>query len=404
MKIASIGMQARGGAGLSSLKLHREFVKNGHDAKFFVAKNSPAVEGVELIPNISSYNSTWWRLGTMPLKDGVHNIVSSGFSGKSADYLQNVYKWSDVVLLRWITSTVSDWQVGRWSTGPKPVVWCLSDMAPFTGGCHYSQGCTKYEVSCTQCAMVSNEFSNVPSLVVERRKNIWKKITVVSPSRWLANCAKNSAIFHDMDIRVIRTGVELDVFKSVDRYLARAQLGLDPDGILLFFGAHSAAEERKGFDILPSVIEILRSQGYGEDQLKVLVVGGEPNAKIKSMLPCISLGRVDDRDRMAIAYSAADITVLPYREDNLPNVMLESISCGTPVCAFDIGGMPDVIVPGVNGYLAVPFDAWDMAACIRTLIEDPLSQQSIRSWAQSNIGLSKQASEYLSLFEGLTKK
>ena len=104
---------------------------------------------------------------------------------------------------------------------------------------------------------------------------------------------------------------------------------------------------------------------------------------------------------MALAYSAADISVLPYKEDNLPNVMLESIACGTPVVAFAIGGMPDIISTNINGELAIPFDTYDFANCILKLIDFPLNQSEIRSWAIRNLDINSQASAYIKLFNNL---
>jgi glycosyltransferase involved in cell wall biosynthesis len=102
---------------------------------------------------------------------------------------------------------------------------------------------------------------------------------------------------------------------------------------------------------------------------------------------------------MAKLYSAADITVLPYVEDNLPNVCLESIACGTPVVAFDIGGIPDVIIPGKNGQLARAFDVWDLANKVVTCLSEKTPTVDIRRWAKANIDIKDQAASYIDLFK-----
>lgn len=401
MKIATIGMQVRGGAGLSSLKLHEEFKKQGHNARFFVGKQSLNQDKVELIPTKPRYKKNWWKLGTVPLNEGVENIVSSGLAGKDTTYLENIYDWADVVLLRWVTGTLSDWQIANWSNKKKPLVWCLSDMAPLTGGCHYSRGCTKYESNCRNCNVVSPEMHYYPSLVLERRKRLWNNITIVSPSNWLAKVAKHGSVMSTKKIHVIKTGVELDIFAPTKKEEAKRHLGISSHKTTLFFGADSTGDERKGYDLLLKALETLRNKGLNDKNTQVLLAGNSEKRHSDIPFTTISLGNVSDRSKMALAYSAADISVLPYKEDNLPNVMLESIACGTPVVAFAIGGMPDIISTNINGELAIPFDTYDFANCILKLIDFPLNQSEIRSWAIRNLDINSQASAYIKLFNNL---
>lgn len=403
MKIATIGMQVSGGAGLSSLKLHEEFIKQGHHARFFVGKHSLHPDKVQLIPTKPKYKQNWWTLGTVPLNQSVENIVSSGLAGKDTTYLDEVHKWADIILLRWITATVSDWQIAKWSNLKKPLVWCLSDMAPITGGCHYSRECSKYELDCKNCSIVTSGMSNYPSLVLRRRKQLWRNITIVSPSRWLANIAENSQIMSNKDIHIIRTGVELDIFHPTNKNDAKLKLGLSKKKTTLFFGANSTDDERKGFDLLSESLNNLRSSGLNKDNTQVLLVGDTNRVHTQMPFSTIVLGKIKDRSQLATIYAASDICLLPYKEDNLPNVMLESIACGTPVVAFNIGGMPDVIIPGINGLLAIPFDTHDFANCVLKLIRKPLQQVKIRQWAVNNLDIKTQAFEYIKLFHKLKK-
>lgn len=398
MKIASIGMQTRGGAGLSSLKLHQQFLDMGHESKFFVAHHTLYEESVTKIATKKRNKDDWWTLGTVPLKEGVENLFSSGLSGLDESSLDSIYQWADIVLLRWVTATVSDYQISRWANKDKPIFWCLSDMAPMTGGCHYSRGCHKYESDCNDCHMVTPAFKENPSMVLARRNKLWRNIHVVSPSKWLSVCSRNSTIFRDKDISVIQTGVELDVFIASDKHYARKQLGLPLNKQIFLFGADSAVDDRKGYKLLISTLKQLSTLVEDKDNYHLVVVGHGYIEDDELPFSFTQLGNLNSRSTLAQVYSAADLTILPYKEDNLPNVMLESISCGTPVVAFNVGGMPDVIHEGVNGRLAIPFDSHDMANQILFQLNDSLSPLDVRKWAEQNIDVKNQASKYINLF------
>lgn len=400
MKVASIGETDRGGAGLSSLKLHSEFVKQGIESNFFVNRKSTVLDSVIEIPNRKSRSGSPFRVGQYT-PAGFDVPFTTGLSCKCEQYLSGVYEQYDVILLRWASVTVSDFLVSRWSQRLKPLVWCLSDMAPLTGGCHYSMGCDKYQINCLPCPRLESGFIQTPSLVLERRRRLWGDIVFVSPSKWLAEVATESAVTRDKDVRVIRTGVELDVFKPYQRMVEKVRLGLNPTKPVLLFGAASVNDSRKGYRFLPEIIGILNDKYNMRGQYSVLIIGA--NAPEHSALDCdlMVTGNISSREELARVYSSADITVLPYVEDNLPNVCLESIACDVPVVAFSIGGMPDLIEEGVNGALARPFDVWDLAYRIHALLTAKPTAGSIRVWAEANIDISEQARQYKLLFEEL---
>lgn len=401
MKIASIALQPTAGAGLSALKLHRQFKMFGHNARLFVAANPSRLPDAETIPTRERRADTWWDLATVPIREPNGNLCASGLSGSCHDYLEGVHQWADVILLRWVTGTVSDFQISYWSSQPKPIVWTLSDMAPITGGCHYSRGCAKYHQDCERCPLTTPEFSHVPQRVLRRRSRLWHGITVVSPSTWLGECAKQSAIFRGGDVRVIRTGVELDVFKPTSQTKAQLEFGIPNGRKTVLFAAHSVTDPRKGADLLWKTITLLCQKGWSHETLQVILVGGNGDGGGVEGVRVISLGKIHCRDKMAEAYSAADVTVVPYREDNLPNVILESIACGTPVCGFGIGGISEVIKEGVNGRVATPWDVEELAISVNTLLREPPDSSTVRRWAVENLGISAQASRYIELFSEL---
>jgi glycosyltransferase involved in cell wall biosynthesis len=393
MKVASIGFTAEGGAGLSSLKLHKEFLRQGIDSRFYVLSKKKDLEQVHRINRRSLPDD----VAFVPVREGVRNIVASGFAVAQDASVDAIYDWADVVLLRWVSSVVSDFKIARWSYGSKPIVWCLSDMAPLTGGCHYSNGCKGYISDCRKCPMTDSRFSEIPARTLSRRVRTWRQLTVVSPSRWLFGCSSESAVFRGKDVRLIRTGVELDVFRPYPSPEARREFGLPLDKIIIFLASHSVSDPRKGFDLMRETISAMHRAGAGKD---VLVVTAGLHEPPKFELDAVHVGYVADREKLSKLYSASDVTALPYREDNLPNVLLESIACGVPVCAYDVGGMPDVIVPGFNGCLVKPYDTEEFGRAILKCVSSDAagSRRAIRAWAEQEIGIHRQAEQYIELF------
>jgi len=119
-------------------------------------------------------------------------------------------------------------------------------------------------------------------------------------------------------------------------------------------------------------------------------------------LATLNLGYVSSDRLKSIAYSAADLFVFPTRADNLPLVLQESMACGTPMVSFKIGGVPDLVRPGITGYLAEPEDAKDFCNGIVQLLEDQnlrdrMSQQC-RAIALKEYPLELQVQRYIELY------
>ena len=254
----------------------------------------------------------------------------------------------------------------------KPVVWTLHDMWPFTGGCHYAGACTGYVGRCGHCPQLgSRSVHDLSRWIMAKKRTHWrmKEIVVVSPSRWLADCARSSSLFSQSRIEVIPNPIDLKVYKTIDKAVARDLLNLPREGkIVLFVAINARQEPRKGYAKLSACLESL-VQVYPSRDLTMLVAGtGSPE---EPEMPCRAhyLGRLHDDFSMVLAYSAADVFVAPSLQENLPNTIMEAMACGTPCVAFDIGGIPDIVGHRVDGYLARPFDAADLAKGVAWMLE-----------------------------------
>ena len=256
----------------------------------------------------------------------------------------------------------------------RPLVWTLHDMWAFTGGCHLDDGCGRYVDRCGACPQLgSTRQWDLSRMVWQAKSRSWRKVqlSIVSPSRWLAGEAAKSSLLQNSPIHVIPNGLDLDAFKPLDKHLARNALRLPQGGHLLIFGAMGATEDRrKGFSMLLEALQRLRNAT--SSKLHIAVFGATSGGPLPDIpFPMHFLGHLHDDCSLALLYSAADVMVVPSRQENLANTIMEALACGTPVVAFDAGGNSDLIDHRENGYLALANDAQDMADGIAWVLDDP---------------------------------
>ena len=288
----------------------------------------------------------------------------------------------------------------------KPIVWTLHDSWPFCGVCHLPMDCHGYEKACGCC----------PSLFSGDRKDlshrVWKKkqgyyhgldLHVVTPSRWLAYCVRQSSLLGARDIRVIPNCLDTDGFCPGSREEACARLGLDLQKRHILFGAMNAVEDRnKGFEELVEALKHI-SPNHLEDT--DLVVFGTTRLIPDRLGPLTvrSLGMLRKPEDIVAAYRAADVTVVPSLSENLSCTIQESLSCGTPVTAFAIGGNGDLIDHQVNGYLAREKDCEDLARGIRWCLEQENLSAPARKKVLENYTPEVVGKRYAELYQSLKK-
>lgn len=291
----------------------------------------------------------------------------------------------------------------------RPVVWRLSDMWAMTGHCAYSYECERWKIGCGLCPHLA-EYPHLrrdTSALLWRVKN-WiyerSQLTIVAPSTWLAALARLSPLLSRFPVHVIPNGLDTNVFRPVSKVLARQQLGLDPTRRVILFSASSIMLERKGAAFLKDAL--IRLAHNGLQDVTLLVVGS--GAKVWWMdgpFQTRTLGHISDDETLAAAYSAADVFVLPTLAENLPNGILESMACGTPVVSFDVGGVCNALRHMETGYLAAYQDSADLAKGLQLLLDDSDLRSRMshrcREVAEQEYSLDLQARRFLTLYRDL---
>jgi len=314
----------------------------------------------------------------------------------------------DIIHLHWLCNGFL--QIETLAKFKKPIVWTLHDMWPFTGGCHYARECTRYKNSCGSCPQLnSNRNWDLSHWIWQRKARTWKDLdlTIVSPSSWLAECARSSSLFKDLRIEVIPHGLDLEKYKPINQGLARQVLNLPQDKKLVLFGSSpgTTGDPRKGLDLLQPALQNL-SQYEWKDKLELVVFGAsQPSEPVDVGLRTNYLGSFRDDISLALVYSAVDIMVVPSRQEAFGQTASESLACGTPVVAFAATGLKDIIDHKKNGYLAEPFKVEDLARGINWILENNSRYEQLctqaREKAEREFNIKLYASHYLSIYKSV---
>jgi len=278
---------------------------------------------------------------------------------------------ADVVHLHWINcEMMSIADIGRLT---KPVVWTLHDMWAFCGAEHYTDGVRWREGYSAANRSPHESGFDIDRWTWRRKQRHWQRsFQIVTPSRWLADCAKQSALMGDWPVTVIPNPIDTSVWKPTDKLLARQLLSLPPAAPILLFGALGGDEDpRKGFDLLRDALQQLRGRMNGPELSGLeLVVFGQlaPTQETPLGFPVRHTGYLHDDEKLRLLYSAADAVAVPSRLEAFGQTASEAHACGTPVVAFNTGGLADIVAHRQTGYLAKPFDVQDMAAGIEWVL------------------------------------
>ena len=371
-----------GGAARAAYRIHQAVRELGVDSRMFVkhkGTDDPTVLTVDdFIPHNAIYGAFDWVRNKVKNKwqhyvwgkypDRQNYFMSDLRSTDIGHALQKIDY--DILHLHWINLRFLPLEQ---LPKDKPIVWTLHDSWPFCGVCHVPLDCQGYTKECGSCPMLrSSDPDDLSHEVWRKKKKILDSLElhIVAPSHWMADSARKSSLLKDRDIQVIPNCIDTDLYSPGERIAACGHLHLDVSKRHILFGAMSATTDpNKGLSYLVEALSQL------DDSLKkdvdLIVLGtDDPIANLIPGISTHSLGILRDERDMVAAYRAADLTVVPSLCENLSCTIMESLSCGTPVVAFNIGGNKDMVKHKTNGYLAQERDSLDLVRGITWYLDN----------------------------------
>lgn len=381
LKVLSVCTWLGGGAGRAAYRIHQGVRSLGVDSRMLLKTGNgddPNIATLEdFLPNNPLYKAFDWsrnkvknkiqhsRWNRYPERDQVFmsDLRGTDLHGalRKLDY--------DVLHLHWINNRFVPLEA---LPKDKPIVWTLHDSWPFCGVCHYFIECEEYKRKCGCCPFLhSGCFDDLSHQVWKKKAALYKQLDlhVVSPSRWLADCAKQSSLLGKFPIAVIPNCLDVEAFRPFDKNETKER------PLVLFGAVNAATDKRKGFENLLSALRLLERNGHGNDFELVVFGATESELGMDLSFPIRYVGYVDKKEDLVSLYNKASVMVVPSLTENLSCAIMESLSCGTPVVAFDLGGNGDMIEHQVNGYLAQAKDDADLAAGILWCLENNMDHR-----------------------------
>lgn len=366
LRIETFTTNAGGGAGTGSRRRIEALSAIGVDVGLNALFASNGAEGVNILTRGTGESFVVKPAELVSTNCFINRSNTPGFSAeemfsshrsvlKMTDLLPEINR-ADVLHFHWMSGLLDYDNFDL--IADKPIVWTLADMAAFTGGCHYAEGCEGYKTNCSGCKLVGPNSGIVEHTWQTKRKAYEKlnNLTVICPSRWLADKAAESELFKRFPIKMIPNPVPLSRFFPVNKMVARVKLGLALERKYVLFGAENLTNRRKGGDLLVQALEVLKKTQ--DSCIEILTFG---YANIELPFPQVKMGFCADEDTLRLIYSAADVFAFPSKEDNSPLTVSEAMACGTPVISFPVGNVPELVTHKVNGYVARVGDVADFA-------------------------------------------
>ncbi len=411
MKVLNLSTQdLRGGAPRAAYRLHHGLLAAAVDSKMLV-QNGTSDEAAIIYPQTKlakAWNYLRPTLDQLPVmlyrQRDAGEYSPQWLPSKIDSQIKALAP--EIINLHWVCSGYLPIEaIAKFSS---PLVWTLHDMWAFTGGCHYTQDCDRYQQACGQCPILkSKQDWDLSRWIWQRKAKAWQEkeinLTIVTPSKWLADCAAKSSLCQNFPIRVIPNGLDHHRYQAIDKQLAKKILGLPLDKQVILFGSiKSTSDRRKGFYLLEAALQKLKQYSLS-NRIELVIFGASPDSNAPNFgFRVHYFGQLNDDIAIALLYAAADIFVAPSVQDNLPNTVMEALSCGTPCAAFNLGGIPDMIEHYSNGYLADPYEVEDLARGIAWILENPERYQSLalaaRVKVEQEFTLKKQAESYIDLY------
>ena len=407
-----------GGAGRACIRLNRALQGQNIDSKIIVHYKfgtNPQIgtfNSNKVQKSYTAFTIILERLLAKRFLKPLRTPFSFAWFGRSVIHHPDV-KNADIIHLHWINHGFLDPKhIAEIAKLNKPVVWTFHDSNAFTGGCHVRYTCDHYMRKCGNCPLL------IKASEVDISHQIWQKkhkayevldFAIVAPSSWMHSSVKASSLMRGKAVHQIPNTLETDIFKPIDKKLAKEKAGLPTDKFIFLSGfMPSRKDMHKGTQYLLESMELLKQRlGTDANNVELVVFGnrgteGVPDFPFKTSF----LGTINNDEQLAQYYAAADSFLIPSLEDNLPYTVMESLACGTPVIAFTTGGIPDMVQHVYNGYLAAYRSAESFADGMEWIIQHPNKeqlQQQARQTVMDTFSEQVIGKKHVALYQSLLK-
>lgn len=406
MKILQINRSfSSGGAAIVGYRLHN-YINSKTDSKSYIYCRLKNTDDKNVKP---LYNGIFGRAHSVAIDRFERLFGLQYFFQRSFKYIANNkwFKSADIVHFHNTHGGyISQWFLAEVAKR-KPVVWTLHDMWAITGRCAHSSGCEKWKTGCGRCPYQRNH----PSTLIDTSAFLWKlkrslyskiKVNIVVPSLWLYDKLPDSILGH-CNSCIIRNAIDTDIFKPYDKPLLRKSLNIPENKFVILFVAHGGiAAHHKGFRYLQNALKNIYRKGL---RPFLVAIGDSKKVNSKKLgLEALCAGKISSELLLMRYYAAVDCFILPSVSDNAPLTIIESLACGTPVIAFKVGGVPEMIDHRKTGYLAEYLDERELAKGIEWIMSLNKSEynsisQECRRIAVTNYSLEEQVKKYMELYK-----
>jgi len=404
-----------GGAAIAARRLHKGLLAQGVASTMLVAEKRGSDAEVRVPPQQQGWRARAGRRARIEVlnRTGARNRARRSSSYELFSDDRSAYGdqpagsvlGADIVHLHWVSGFVDVRKFFSALGAERPAIWTLHDLNPFTGGCHYSAGCDKYVSHCGACPQLGSRWSRDLAYAVFERKAAAYTLAsrcgmrIVAPSRWLAAEARRSKLLGAFPTITISPGLDTRVFRPRNRNVARELLGIDRELKIVLFVAQDVRNTRKGGDLLAQAMARMPKRDLG------VVTVGRGAIPMPDGVRTWSLGPFADERTMSFVYSAADVFVIPSREDNSPNTLVEAMACGVPVVGFDNTGVREMVRDGKTGLLAPSEDSAALQQALQRVLDDDAWRRQMgekaRRVAVNEYDLGICVSRYVNLYREL---
>ncbi len=392
MLIQHLNTYNTGGAARAALRLHLGLLRQDIDSRFAVKTKNFEDSSVLEVPFVDSRNPLIKKITRQFGRTKRISTQSPYNNGRSHYSFKSFRQLStpDIYHFHWLAKLV-DWSLLPKFAKSAPIIWTLHDMQPFSGIWHYQP----YETE------VTTELERLDAKTLKFKLKVIQSIAedrviIVSPSKWLYEESSQSEVFSKFRHFRIPYGLDTDVFRPHDKLVVRRKHNLPLDLPIVGVMADRLEDPRKGLKLFSEAINRCKTQNLG-----ILTIG-ENLEQWRLSKNHYDLGYINEDHNLAEVYSACDLMVVPSLQDNLPNAVLEAMACSTPVLGFDVGGIPDMVRPGENGWLVPHSNIEALAnAMDHVFAEDQLIEkfgQNARKIILQDYSLERQATQYIDLY------